>query len=104
MDADSTSLTQLSITITNPAPGDELAVDTAQLNTLGIAVDASSTTSSLLLTGTVSKANYITALSYVGYLNSQVVPDPTARLIEFVGNRHRAAPGSGLGDHGRHRQ
>ena len=84
VDADSVNLTQLAITISNPALGDELTVDTAQLNILGIAVDAASTTTSKLLTGNVSKASYIAALAYVGYLNTEVVPDPTARLIEFT--------------------
>ena len=86
LDVDSTNLSQLAITISNPAPGDELTVDTAQLNTLGIAVDPSSTTTYKLLTGNVSKTNYIQALTnnYVGFLNSNTVPSPTARLIEFV--------------------
>jgi len=86
LDVDSINLSQLAITISNPAPGDELTVDTAQLNLLGIAVDPSSTTTYKLLTGNVSKANYIQVLTsnYVGYLNSNTVPDPTARLIEFT--------------------
>ncbi|MGD2112210.1 MAG: chitobiase/beta-hexosaminidase C-terminal domain-containing protein, partial [Gammaproteobacteria bacterium] len=84
LDSDSTSLTQLAIIISNPAQGDELTVDTAQLNLLGIAVDAASTTTYKLLTGNVSKAGYIAALAHVGYLNTEVVPAPTARRIEFV--------------------
>jgi len=84
IDEDSTNLTQLSISIANPAPGDELTVDTAQLNILGIAVDAASTTTSKLLTGDVDKAGYIAALGHIGYLNSTVVPHPVARQVEFV--------------------
>jgi len=83
LDADSTELTQLAITISNPAPGDELTVDTAILNSLGIALDPGSTTTYKLLTGQTSLAAYVSALSAVGYLNSEVVPNPTARLIEF---------------------
>ncbi len=84
LDVDSANLSQLAITISNPAPGDELTVDTVTLNTLGIAVDASSTLTYKLLTGNVSKANYISALATAGFLNTATVPAPAARLIEFV--------------------
>ena len=84
VDADSISLTQLAITLTNPAAGDQLTVDTAQLNLLGIAVDAASTSTYKLLTGIASKDNYTLALSYVGFLNTETVPAPAARLIKFV--------------------
>ncbi len=84
VDADSTSLTQLAITLANPAAGDQLTVDTAQLNLLGIAVDAASTSTYKLLTGTASKASYTSALAYVGFLNTETVPAPAARLIKFV--------------------
>jgi len=84
LDADSTSLTRLAITLANPAAGDQLTVDTAQLNLLGIAVDAASTSTSKLLTGTASKDDYTSALAYVGFLNTETVPAPAARLIKFV--------------------
>jgi len=83
LDADSTNLSQLAVTISNPAPGDELTVDVTQLNALGIAVDPSSTSSSKLLTGAASRSAYEQALGALRYLNTQVVPDPTARLIGF---------------------
>lgn len=84
LDADSTDLSQLVITLTDPQPGDELTVDTAALTNLGIALDASSTTTTRVLTGQAPKSNYILALAELGFLNSETVPDPAARRIEFV--------------------
>ena len=83
-DADMVSAT---ITLTNAQTGDSLAVsDTDALALLGISVDGASTATTIILTGTATRAEYQAALELIVFGNTSDAPDTTDRVVEVVVN------------------
>src|SRR5262249_42208589 len=86
-DSDTTNMASALITLTNAKGGDSLAVsDTAALAALGIAVDPSSTATSILLTGSASQANYQSALKLILVNHTSSNPDTTPRDVTVTVN------------------
>ncbi|MCH9674709.1 MAG: DUF4347 domain-containing protein, partial [Gammaproteobacteria bacterium] len=81
-DADSTILTSLSVTLTNPLDGtsEVLAADTSGTS---ISADYNSAAGVLTLSGADSVANYQKVLRTVTYDNTSEVTDATARVVTF---------------------
>ncbi|MGH8625020.1 MAG: DUF4347 domain-containing protein, partial [Gammaproteobacteria bacterium] len=81
-DADSTTLTELVVTIINPLDG---TAESLSANTAGTSVTASydPATATLTLSGTDTVANYQQVLRTVTYDNSSQSPNTTARTITF---------------------
>jgi VCBS repeat-containing protein len=87
-DADGTTLARATVTITDAVAGDELLPPGSL--PAGIAVDPSSTATTLILIGTASLAAYEDALGQVGYRNTSQDPTfggtDTTRTITVVVN------------------
>jgi proline racemase len=84
-DPDGTTVTGATIALTNAQAGDQLVVNTAGLPP-GITVSASSTSSTIILTGTASTAAYQTALQQVLFKNTSDTPGATSRTINVTVN------------------
>jgi hypothetical protein len=84
-DPDDTEMERLTVTLTNPKSGDQLAVNSSGLPT-GITVDPSSTASNVILTGSASLAAYQTAARQVLFDNTSANPDITARQVSVTVN------------------
>jgi len=82
-DGDSTNLVDVTITLINPTADDVLEVNNALLQG-GIAKDANSTPTQIILTGSASLADYATSLAAVTFNNGATIPDTTPRLIQVV--------------------
>ena len=83
-DGDSTSLTGLTVLITNDLDG---ATESLSANTSGTSITASaynSSTGVLALTGTNSVANYRQVLRSLSYTNTSETPDTETREIQFA--------------------
>jgi hypothetical protein len=81
-DGDDSHLARATVTIANPHADDALILNTAGLPG-GIAVDASSTASRVVLVGSATLADYETALRQVMFRNSGETPNTEARTIEI---------------------
>jgi Bacterial Ig domain/Calcineurin-like phosphoesterase/RTX calcium-binding nonapeptide repeat (4 copies)/Right handed beta helix region len=84
IDSDDANLERLTVAIRNAEAGDQLLVS----GTLpgGISVASGSTASTLILTGSASKAAYQTALTQVRFDNSSGSPDTSDRWIDVTAN------------------
>jgi hypothetical protein len=84
-DTDDTDMERATITLTNAQAGDELTVNQAGLPP-GISVNAASTATSIVLTGTASPAAYQAALQQVLFNTPGAAPDPADRVVNVVIN------------------
>ncbi|WP_413171699.1 hypothetical protein [Anabaena azotica] len=83
LDRNSSTLTQATITITNPLDGLQEFVFADTTGT-AITADYNSATATLTLSGIDTVANYQKVLRTVEYFNTAANPNTTARTIEFV--------------------
>jgi hypothetical protein len=90
-DVDSTQLTSLTVTLTNPQAGDTETL-TASATGTGLTVHPY-TSGVLLIDGTGSPSDYQTVLRTVAYSNTTHPPNPTSRTITFVGHDADGADG-----------
>ncbi|HWA38587.1 MAG TPA: DUF4347 domain-containing protein, partial [Burkholderiales bacterium] len=77
---DGTNINRAVITISNAQAGDQLTIAGALPG--GITLDASSTSTTLVLIGSSSKANYQTAIEAIRFSNTGDDPGSVARLVE----------------------
>ncbi|MCS7469204.1 DUF4347 domain-containing protein [Stieleria sp. ICT_E10.1] len=82
-DVDSTNLTSLVVTITNPHDG---VAETLTADTTGTSIGASFSGGVLSLSGSDSVANYQQVLRTIRYNNLSAAPHPSTRVIHFVAN------------------
>ncbi|HYC53038.1 MAG TPA: DUF4347 domain-containing protein, partial [Gemmatimonadaceae bacterium] len=82
VDVDSANLNRATVTITNAQAGDVLTV--AGVLPAGISIDAASTSSTLILTGSATVADYEAALKQVRFECASDTPDTTARAITIT--------------------
>jgi len=88
IDADSTELLTVVAELPEPAAGDSLFIDPADITTItatGITVSTTTTTSSirLTLTGPADRASFASALTYIKFNNTAEAPNTQARIISF---------------------
>ena len=81
-DSDSTNMSRAVITLTNPQTSDALSVSGAL--PAGISLDAASTSTNIILTGTATKAAYETAIEQIRFNNSSQAPNTTTRAVTVV--------------------
>ncbi|MFK0689127.1 hypothetical protein ACFX5Q_13115 [Mesorhizobium sp. IMUNJ 23033] len=84
-DGDDTHMSGATVTLTNPQAGDELIVNTADLPA-GIAIDPASTSTTIILTGSATRADYEAALRQVLFNNASKDPGAETRTIEVAVN------------------
>ncbi len=76
---DGANLAGATITITNAFSGDLLSVSGSL--PAGISIDPASTSTTVILTGSATKANYETAIEAIRYSNSSGAPNTTTRSV-----------------------
>ncbi|CAN7753919.1 Ig-like domain-containing protein [Mesorhizobium sp. LjNodule214] len=89
-DGDDTHISGATVTLTNPQAGDELIVNSADLPA-GIAIDPASTSTTIILTGSASLADYEAALRQALFNNASEDPSAETRTIEVAVNDGEAS-------------
>ncbi|WP_158222671.1 DUF4347 domain-containing protein [Rhodopirellula sp. MGV] len=90
-DVDNSTLSSITVTITNPSDG---ALETLAADTTGTSISANYAAGVLTLSGTDSVANYQQVLRTVRYNNTSSTPTTTNRLVTFVANDGTADSGA----------
>ncbi|GGG05046.1 hypothetical protein GCM10010924_37040 [Rhizobium wenxiniae] len=93
-DVDNANMSSATIVITNPVAGDTLSI--AGTLPSGITFAYNSSTSTLTLSGSASKADYQTALQQIRYSSTSDDPGSTARTISISVNDGSAASNTAI--------